>query len=111
MVGIHHAAFAVLLMVGIAAFSAPTPNFGPSVLAMPLVALSLLSLWRAVGDAAGRVEGLAKLDDGEPYQIFSMNLDGTDLKQLTEGGNDYVYLDGAKYLPSDDEVKKLRPAD
>ena len=24
---------------------------------------------------------------------------------------DYVYLDGAKYLPSDDEVKKLRPAD
>jgi hypothetical protein len=49
-VGIHHAAFAVLLMVGIAAFSAPTPNFGPSVLAMPLVALSLLSLWRAVGE-------------------------------------------------------------
>src|SRR5271163_4217687 len=49
-VGIHHAAFAVLLMVGISAFSAPTPNFGPSVLAMPLVALSLLSLWRAVGE-------------------------------------------------------------
>jgi hypothetical protein len=49
-VGIHHAAFAVLLMVGIAAFSAPTPNFGPSILAMPLVALSLLSLWRAVGE-------------------------------------------------------------
>ncbi len=24
---------------------------------------------------------------------------------------DYVYLDGAKYLPSDEEVKKLRPAD
>ena len=24
---------------------------------------------------------------------------------------DYTYLDGAKYLPSDDEVKKLRPAD
>ena len=24
---------------------------------------------------------------------------------------DYVYLDGAKYLPSDDEVKKLRPID
>jgi branched-chain amino acid transport system substrate-binding protein len=24
---------------------------------------------------------------------------------------DYVYLDGAKYLPGDDEVKKLRPAD
>ncbi len=28
-VGIHHAAFAVLLMVGISAFTAPTPNFGP----------------------------------------------------------------------------------
>ena len=25
--------------------------------------------------------------------------------------SDYAYLDGAKYLPSDDEVKKLRPAD
>jgi hypothetical protein len=49
-VGIHHATFAVLLMVGISAFSAPTPNFGPSILAMPLVALSLLSLWRAVGE-------------------------------------------------------------
>jgi hypothetical protein len=49
-VGIHHAAFAVLLMVGISAFSAPTPSFGPQVLAMPLVALSLLSLWRAVGE-------------------------------------------------------------
>ena len=24
---------------------------------------------------------------------------------------DYVYLDGAKYLPTDDEVRKLRPAD
>jgi hypothetical protein len=49
-VGIHHATFAILLMVGISAFSAPTPNFGPSILAMPLVALSLLSLWRAVGE-------------------------------------------------------------
>src|ERR1700733_5528545 len=49
-VGIHHAAFAVLLMVGISAFTAPTPNFGPSILAMPLVALSLLSLWRAIGE-------------------------------------------------------------
>jgi hypothetical protein len=49
-VGIHHATFAVLLMVGISAFTAPTPNFGPSILAMPLVALSLLSLWRAIGE-------------------------------------------------------------
>ena len=49
-VGIHHAAFAVLLMVGISAFTAPTPNFGPSVLAMPLVAFALLNLWRALGE-------------------------------------------------------------
>jgi hypothetical protein len=39
----------------------------------------------------------AKLSDSEPYQIFSMNLDGSDLKQLTEGSNDYVY---PLYLPS-----------
>jgi branched-chain amino acid transport system substrate-binding protein len=35
-------------------------------------------------------------------------------KTKNEGGKgtmvDYVYLDGAKYQPSDDEVKKLRPA-
>src|SRR6266446_6366315 len=49
-VGTHHATFAILLMVGISAFTAPTPNFGPSILAMPLVALSLLSLWRAIGE-------------------------------------------------------------
>jgi hypothetical protein len=38
----------------------------------------------------------AKLNDGDHFNIFSMNLDGTDLKQLTEGGNDYVY---PMYLP------------
>jgi hypothetical protein len=49
-VGIHHAAFAILLMVGISAFTAPTPNFGPAILAMPLTAFALLNLWRAVGE-------------------------------------------------------------
>ena len=49
-VGVHHAAFAVLLMAGISAFTAPTPNFGPSVLAMPLAAFALLELWRAMGE-------------------------------------------------------------
>jgi hypothetical protein len=53
LVGVEQAALAVLLMVGIAAFAAPTPEFGPSVLAMPLWALSLLHYWRAVGE--GRV--------------------------------------------------------
>jgi hypothetical protein len=49
-VGIHHAVFAVLLMVGISAFTAPTPNFGPAILAMPIVAFALLHLWRAIGE-------------------------------------------------------------
>jgi hypothetical protein len=38
----------------------------------------------------------ARLKDSDHYNIFSMNLDGTELKQLTEGGNDYVY---PMYLP------------
>ena len=33
----------------------------------------------------------ARLADSGNYQLFSMNIDGTNLKQLTEGGNDYVY--------------------
>ena len=41
-VGRQHAALAVLLMVGIAAFTVPTPDFGPGVLAMPLWAVTLL---------------------------------------------------------------------
>jgi hypothetical protein len=38
----------------------------------------------------------ARLADSGHYNIFSMNLDGTSLKQLTNGGNDYVY---PLYLP------------
>ncbi len=49
-VGTTHAVMAVLLMVGVVSFSVPTPEFGPSVLAMPLTALSLLHYWRAVGE-------------------------------------------------------------
>src|SRR5438067_13761805 len=48
-VGAQHAAMAVLLMVGIAAFTVPTPEFGPVILTMPLWALILLHYWRAVG--------------------------------------------------------------
>src|SRR6266403_2211796 len=44
------AALAVLLMVGVAAFTVPTPDFGPFVLAMPLWAIILLHYWRAVGE-------------------------------------------------------------
>src|SRR5215468_7156630 len=35
-VGAQHAALAVLLMVGVAAFTVPTPDFGPVILTMPL---------------------------------------------------------------------------
>jgi hypothetical protein len=38
----------------------------------------------------------ARLANSDNYQIFSMNLDGSNLQQLTEGGNDYVY---PTYLP------------
>ena len=49
-VGAQHAALAVLLMVGISAFTVPTPEFGPVILTMPLWALILLHYWRAVGE-------------------------------------------------------------
>src|SRR5665213_1385452 len=41
-VGTRHAVLAILLMVGIAAFAVPSPDFGPAVLAAPLWALALL---------------------------------------------------------------------
>src|SRR5215831_13243843 len=50
MVGAQHAALAVLLMVGIAAFTIPTPDFGPVILTMPLWAIILLHYWQAVGE-------------------------------------------------------------
>ncbi|MGE5534448.1 MAG: glycosyltransferase family 39 protein [Acidobacteriota bacterium] len=46
-VGTRHAVLAVLLMIGIATFSAPSVDFGPAVLALPLWALALLHYWRA----------------------------------------------------------------
>src|SRR4249920_2343919 len=49
-VGAQHAAMAVLLMVGVSAFTVPTPDFGPVVLTMPLWAVILLHYWRAVGE-------------------------------------------------------------
>ncbi len=47
-VGPTHAVMAVLLMVGISVFTVPTPDFGPSILAMALWAAVLLFYWRAV---------------------------------------------------------------
>jgi 4-amino-4-deoxy-L-arabinose transferase-like glycosyltransferase len=49
-VGAQHAALAVLLLVGISAFTVPTPDFGPVVLTMPLWTIILLHYWRAVGE-------------------------------------------------------------
>src|SRR5579875_3378427 len=49
-VGTRHAVLAVLLMVGIAAFTVPSPDFGPGVLAAPLWALALMHYWRALGE-------------------------------------------------------------
>jgi len=48
-VGTRHAVLGVLLMVGIAAFTVPSPDFGPAILAAPFWALALLHYWRAVG--------------------------------------------------------------
>jgi 4-amino-4-deoxy-L-arabinose transferase-like glycosyltransferase len=54
MVGRQHAAMAVLLMVGISAFTVPTPDFGPPILAMALWAVILLQYWRAVAQGSRR---------------------------------------------------------
>jgi hypothetical protein len=40
----------------------------------------------------------ARVPGESNFQVFSMNLDGTNLQQLTTGGNDYVY---PLYLPGD----------
>jgi hypothetical protein len=48
-VGTRHAVLSVLLMVGITAFTVPSPSFGPAVMAAPLWALALLHYWRAAG--------------------------------------------------------------
>ena len=48
LLGPAHAAIAVLLMIGIAVLTAPTPDFGPAILAMALWAVTLLRYWQAV---------------------------------------------------------------
>jgi 4-amino-4-deoxy-L-arabinose transferase-like glycosyltransferase len=47
-VGPRHAALAVVLMVGILAFTIGSPEFGPALLAAPIWTLILLHYWRAV---------------------------------------------------------------
>jgi 4-amino-4-deoxy-L-arabinose transferase-like glycosyltransferase len=48
LVGDRQAVLAVLLMAGISALSAATPDFGPALLAMPLWSVAVLAFWRAV---------------------------------------------------------------
>ena len=63
-VGTRHAVLGVLLMVGIAAFTVPSPDFGPAVLAAPLWALALLHYWRAVGEGQRGAWFMLALDLG-----------------------------------------------
>jgi len=63
-VGTRHAVLAVLLMVGVAAFTVPSPDFGPAILAAPLWALALLHYWRAVGEGGRGYWFLLALDLG-----------------------------------------------
>jgi 4-amino-4-deoxy-L-arabinose transferase-like glycosyltransferase len=49
-VGMRHAVLAILLMSGVAAFTVPSVNFGPAILATPFWALALLYYWRAAGE-------------------------------------------------------------
>ena len=63
-VGTRHAVLGVLLMVGVAAFTVPTPNFGPAIMAAPLWALALLHYWRAIGDGERGYWFLLALDLG-----------------------------------------------
>ncbi len=63
-VGTRHAALAVLLMVGIAAFTVPSVDFGPAVLAAPFWALALLHYWRAYGEEKRGAWFLLALDLG-----------------------------------------------
>src|SRR2546421_168672 len=48
----------------ITAFTLPTLDFGPSVLAMPLVALTLLHCWRAIGEERPRAWFAVGIDLG-----------------------------------------------
>lgn len=63
-VGTRHAALGVLLMVGIAAFTVPSVDYGPAILAAPLWALALLHYWRALGEEKRGAWFLLALDLG-----------------------------------------------
>jgi Dolichyl-phosphate-mannose-protein mannosyltransferase len=77
--GAAHAAMAILLMAGISVFTVPTLEFGPSVLAMPLTALTLLFGYRALADnkrgdwiAAGITLGLLLLTSYAGFILLAL---------------------------------------
>jgi 4-amino-4-deoxy-L-arabinose transferase-like glycosyltransferase len=63
-VGMRHAVLAVLLMAGVSAFTVPSVNFGPAILAAPFWALALLHYWRAAGEGARGYWFLVAIDVG-----------------------------------------------
>lgn len=71
-VGTPQAVLAVLLMVGIAVMSVPTPEFGPAILAMPIWTMVLLHFWRAVGE--GRSEYWIALAVGMGLLLIATSL-------------------------------------
>lgn len=71
-VGTAQAMLAVLLMVGVAVMSVPTPEFGPAILAMPIWTMVLLHFWRAVGE--GRSEYWIALAVGMGLLLLTTSL-------------------------------------
>jgi hypothetical protein len=71
-VGTAQAVLAVLLMVGVAVMSVPTPEFGPAILAMPIWTMVLLHFWRAVGE--GRSEYWIALAVGMGLLLLTTSL-------------------------------------
>ena len=67
----------------------------------PMFAKADIMSWDLSFDAKSIVFSANLGDSGTRYQLFTMNVDGTNIKQLTEGDNDYVYpifLPGQKIL-------------
>jgi dolichyl-phosphate-mannose-protein mannosyltransferase len=63
-VGAQQAAMAVLLMLGIAVMTVPSPDFGPPILGMALSALMILHFWRAIGEGQRHYWFVLALDLG-----------------------------------------------
>lgn len=78
----------------------------------PTFATADIMSWDLSFDAKSIVFS-AQLDEGSRYQLFTMNVDGTNLRQLTEGDHDFVYpifLPGQKILfTTNENVEEAAP--